>query len=1422
MQGISSPYLTHPPTSQFRPVHFRTNTSHDQGVCTHPIGHRKAQPAKTDNHLPPSVTAATDLENQESDSEDGWYTATPYDSSSDPGRQDAPTGMVNHAAPAITFSVKRHDNVQEDGLPIDVDAMDSDLNQQGAPTDSTAPTKLSISSSDESEDDSSTAEIKPRGKGYFDDPNHDAPLSANAIHQHEFPVFARSGMTDECSTKSAPAREDDTPELLISLYPHGILHHMLLLPSATAAALRLIERRLAMLSRIDDPASLERLGDHLRLVEQNWHKNVHNPHHTFTLLRRLKAFEHKHDVYSLEAKLNADYLIQKGRITSKQLAAPPEVMESNTIRDPQFRKPATWPRVVGWCCKKREYILRGAIRHLARTELQRSRQRVTTAIKKSPLVRIPSTGNTGKGNILHIYLQEQPDTIISVLTYLVCFTVKCAPNASNQQTAKAVLTADQQSQTPESIQRLLQRLIQPDYCPGMEKLLTNEMHWQHSLRLVHELMSAQDDVSLPVLLETRRQLNNLELPDHQCIIPLAYANIAVLRNQGHHVSAQLIHLFLTAQLSAKGLDTFPRWYFLTPPSVRHVRNALAQTASSPEKAFYLATLSFIDALTPVATKNNYEQDLHWMQCYYTVAYHEQKLLVHLMEQAAPHPLLPFASFQQNIGALWQLGKARKKMGHRALNPDSYAYYLSYLNVIWQEEPAIEDTIAELYRKRYLKQLGYDHCTEFINLFYDVVKWGSPAIRSIAANAGQLIGKLHNSGSSGFLNALYQEGKGLISSLYAAENPIHAVIAETLGTVLEVAQQCPAFFRVMWGDFALLMPQLESLLGQEASITNLLERIGVCMRGQALASLFTGDTPRQPDFDPTQHPRFATMIKRFQLLRDIISALHAGLPVIHLFLCRNATELKSSLKKIAWHTVSTYLARQCVNKMKPPIIRLCNNLRYARDLMPGLSLGLNSGFLAAMTPDNTVSLTHHIGRHSSLVTGAISYFLQPMVTRFGHYKAKIDQVKADPLDAEARSALLSERKKILGILGISFTLATIAALFINAFKVVVFISSPVLTTAVIGLSTFLCCGCVIARRYNAFDEARTSLDEAIAQRMKRTFAKDSPGAIAARQRIQEISKATLENMADLRRPGLSGWHIWRNHQLRMALSPYWHRLQYQEEALVRIKARIREKRHSDLQPDARHILNFVQARTLVNRAMTDPDSLSANPERLADLNQQLTRLFFLPLDAALLPYQLQYLMEEINAFLELFCGTTSPGENLEAIINTLETHNIELHKGDHIFNTLHMRHIRSSFLNSGKTDCLPPAGQHALRQNMEEERLASLPDMLDAQAILMNAMARCDHQQLQKEQQAREARMVMVNQRALRECLKHYAASSIPNLSTSPLFKANLDIQLRELERASRPWLVEETRQPRQQQGCDQPWYGCTYQAMEAFKAFSRS
>ena len=131
-----------------------------------------------------------------------------------------------------------------------------------------------------------------------------------------------------------------------------------------------------------------------------------------------------------------------------------------------------------------------------------------------------------------------------------------------------------------------------------------------------------------------------------------------------------------------------------------------------------------------------------------------------------------------------MAKVRKTIGGRALNPNSYAYALSTLNFVWQEEENIEDTVAELYRKHYLHLLAYDPCTEFKELFFQTANWGSATTRLLCIKAGKLLQKFENSGSTDVLDFLYQEGKGLFSSLFGAESPTHRLISDYAHVIAE--------------------------------------------------------------------------------------------------------------------------------------------------------------------------------------------------------------------------------------------------------------------------------------------------------------------------------------------------------------------------------------------------------------------------------------------------------------------------------------------------------------------------------------------------------------------------------------------------------------------------------------------------------------
>ena len=1359
-----------------------------------------------------------------------------------------PSEALKHINLDMPWFNEEHEDDQYIELPIDVDAIDSDLNNRGRPigraqTKSVQSQEACSSTSYESEENDHKTEGASKRKHSqrktgIDHRKQHTPTELQEIYQQSLPIVKLSTHTYGNPSSISIDGEDDQPELLIALYPHGILQALLILFPETAV--EILKSRLAKLgstsmdtferlhlSRMQNRAGFrDTLATNLANLRENLNdleSDRHNVRFQLAMLKNLRKFEHQYNVYSLESKMDADFLVQKGRLSSKQLATAIDNVEGNQLKDPKPFKPTTWLRPLGHQCKEREIILRGAMWSLAKYHLEKSAQSVLKELMQHPPVRVPVSGiDTFKRTTVNHYIREQPEIVIKVLTYLACLNVKRYRCIKSIKAAKLVLTTGQQAQTTESVQALFNRLTRQNLIPEIATQLDNEIGWLHAKRLSCELESPQAAASLSDLMDKRQYILNFRLLNPEKNKPSLKGDPDRLTCIERKVSARLIHHFLTTQSSPNQSGLFPHWFFLKPPADDHIRTVLSQNSNTPEKSFYLATLHFIDAMSRSEQDDNYDSCLHWMQCYYDMTYAEQQLLIHLIDHDEPGGLLPCEHFEQNIDALWQLARSRKSMGLRPLNPDSYAYYLSYLNYIREEEESIEDSIAELYRKRYLKLLDYDPYQEFKTLFGEVFNWGSHASRTICQKANELMQGVKASGLPNALGFLYKEGKGLISSLFSADNPIHYLITDTLGTMLKVAQQNPRFFRVMWGDFALLMPQLKSLLGQDASVTGLLESIETCMRGHALASLFSGDKPQPLDVNPLQNPQMATVIKRFQLLRDMITAFHVGLPVIEIFLSNSLDTLINKAKKVAQNLLTTYLARQCLGHMKPRIFRLLNNLRCARDLMPSLNLGLTSDFLASMAPETTVRLAHHIGRRTSVVASVLGFLLDPLVMRFDKYQEKINNAKANPSSIAARSELASERKKVAGILGVSSVLATAAILLVNTFQIVLLLSSPWLTIACIGITTFFGSSCFVARRYDEWDEVWTSLSETISDQMKRTFAKDSPKAIEARQRAHQISKDTLTKMSEVREHTQNGWRDWQQNQLLKELSKYWHQLHYKEEMLQRIKATVREKCQSDIQRDAQHILNFVQAKAMVENAIRDPDHISANPDHLADFNQQLARLYFPPLDAALFPYQLINLEQEINAFLEHSCGTNCPGANIKAIMDTVENYHIDLHKGEYLFKLLHMRQLQSLSLGKDRT-----ADQRFHQKpglpllhcsDTTKVPMAHLPDQLTATAIMAKTQQKCEQQQLKKEEQAREARMKMVTRRALHDCLKgkaKYSASRIPDFSKDPLFKTHLELQIRELEKASLPWSIDYTLPSTRTSDSEKPPAGCTYKALEA-------
>ena len=1333
---------------------------------------------------------------------------------------------------------EEHDDGLYFELPIDVDAIDSDLNSKGQPTSGVQPQKESSGTPYESEENDYKTEETSQRKHSVNNWKHQSPSELPEIYKESLPVVKLSTQAyGDPSSISIDVR-DDQPELLISLYPHGILQLLLILFPETA--IKIIKSRLDKLSStsMDTFEKLQKswmqnrtkfrdtLTTNLAVLRESLNdleRDVHNARYQLAILKNLRKFEHQYNVYSLESKMDADFLVQKGRISSELLATSLEKIEGNQLKDPKLLKPTTWFRKFGYQCKEREFILRGAMWGLAKYQMEKSAQSVLTELIKHPPVRVPVSGtDTCRRNTVNQYIQEQPETVIKVLTYLVCLNVKRHRYIRNIKAAKLALTACQQTHTAESAQAFIDRLTSQTLMPEIAKQLEDEIGWLHGERLDHELESTQAEARLPDLLDQRQHIRNLKLLKPEKAKSILGNQPSPLVSGEREVSARLIHHFLATQSSPREADLFPQCLFLEPPAADHIFAVLSQSSNTPEKSFYLATLQFIDAMNHSKQDASYDSDLHWMQCHYDMNYHQQQLFIYLMDKAEPSQLLPFDKFEQNIEALLRLAKARKQTGLRPLNPDSYTYSLSYLNFVWQEEENIEDIIAELYRKRYLRLLNYAPYTEFLSLFSDVFDLGDKARRAITTKAGLLINAFKKSGFSNAFDYLCQEGKGVISSLFSYGSPIYTRIINTLSTMLKVAKQNPKFFRVMCGDFALLIPRLKSLLGYDTSVTGLLENISLCIRGQALASMFSGDKPEQLDVDPLRNPEIATVFRRYQLLRDMISISEIGLPIAEIFQGISWNTIKEKAQKFLLNLSSTYLAKQCINPMKPPIIRLCNNLLYARDLMPSLTLGLKPDFLASMVPEETVRLAHHIGRRTGIAGGIVSYLLDPLIIRVDKYKEKINNAKANPCSMEARNELTSERKKIAGILGVSSVLSTAAILLVNTFKIIIFISSPWLTTACIGIITFFGSSRFVARRYNELDEVWTSLSETVSEQMKRTFAKNSPKAIEARKRIDEISRANLARMAEHTEQECSSWRIAKKNFRRIKLSKFWNQLPYKNKEKIHqdIKNKIREKHH-EMMEEAQYLDHLLKASTLLKSAIKKPEEIVNNMDNHTDFNQQLARLHFKPIGAENFLAELTTQKETITNFLQYTYGTVDLGESIEEIMNTIETYNINLYMGAYLEHRAYIHDLKSAFFHTG----MAANEQHVQERPPTEEKdgkgsEASFPDVAALREMMKKADLEFEEQWLERERQVQERMMKTVTSQALLKSLEDrqkHTERSIADVLVTPLYKANLEIQVNALNKTQ---TADETHPSTQHQDPLLATHGCGYKPREACKALA--
>lgn len=1054
-------------------------------------------------------------------------------------------------------------------------------------------------------------------------------------------------------------------------------------------------------------------------------------------------------------------------------------------------------------------------------------------IKSQPLIAIAFDHNLSTQDILSHYHEHQPELIRQLTVDYLCQYAQKHSSLEIYQLAIKALELEQYQHSLKDILELIEQCTESKLRPDLYKWLSTKISELHGRRLYQEIDNFNPQTAtLNQLLTARDQFRLLESIHEQLkdklnlwlfsidfwVNPLDQLTWA-LKKKKNAISAKLIELWLTAESLPRIQSSHHQWFLLTPPQkwpgtpgrnnhlypYLYIEEILEQGKNGPENVFFEAVLKYMDAINTCEINDFHDNIRQWKQCQYDVGYYQQQLLVQMTRELIkspnhPHFMIPDNNFEQNITTLRKLTKIRKNIGEYVFNPDSYAFLISTKDLIWKQEESIEDIIADLYHEKYLGDLGYNVWNEFQDAFQETTQ----ALPYLWNTISSAIGSV----SQAIANPSSIKGAGLFSILNSGDKvkQVHDLVCNTLKTMLKVAQNNPRFFRTMWGDIALLLPQFESLFDSDHSISGLFQRLTTCLNAQALASGFSGDKPCPLDFNPGENPEIAKCIKRFQLFHDMAIGLHMGVSVLDLL-------INGRPHKVLMNAISTYMARRCVNPMKPQIIRFCNNLRHVHELLPKLTMDLPTGIFPTIDARQTIVRARHIGITGGLTSGAVSYYLEPITDRIHIIHEQYKRVKINNNDAEAWGSLRQEEKKMAGILTTSSVFATFTGWFVYTSSVLVLFANPMFTAALAGLSMFTSSFYTMTRRLNQLEDIKRPVREAIHQHIERVFAEDNPKAIEARQYVHELSTEMMTNLSYIQAVRQCKYNT-----LRLRLARYWYQCTNKDMHLEAINKSL-ESMDSDLKLDAHHMLNCVQTIKLAQEAMEDADAISSDPCRLALFNQKLTSHHFKPLQASAFQYRLINLLKEAEVIIFQHSGTTTPGADIPSIKNTLKKHTIEQLKGLHILNTIERK--------GQKYRMQLAAPDHSWPQNLQTEadrefcREGQESNSKTLQELSMNTLAtmlediekEINEQSILRNQQAMESFMKLVMKRSMRRYFKNestLADRDFLNVANSSVLQMEIELQLRDFKDACSHLSKDTEEKITQSWDTDKPISGITY------------
>ena len=727
--------------------------------------------------------------------------------------------------------------------------------------------------------------------------------------------------------------------------------------------------------------------------------------------------------------------------------------------------------------------------------------------------------------------------------------------------------------------------------------------------------------------------------------------------------AEQLHRILDSE---KHKPVEKRLFALKVPSIQRLMEKLATNASDTETRLYTTMESLFKAEADFHANQN-DANLKTLQ---KVRFDARRLQ---QEQAEfeiraklrnqdEQVVLTSGHYDQDVETLKTIHSIRQKLTPvRPVGSHTEGAYRLARRVFWDKERAFPQILADLEQARTLQKLDYSAEKEFLQLLKDIDGLDGATIKQAASNIaapGSQLWQDWQAGKASFLQVLRLPGQ----SYRALEQEARNIIT----SALQVAERNPEQFRRLFGDVSLIMDQLQSLLGYDS--VGLLTQLQNAARAHSMASCFAGDEAVLEEVDPNSD--LAKNIKRFQLLCDMAAyTMHATTALNFVQNVMNGTAAGMcaatagfvgglltfgaaapacaaigtavgtalTAGKAALSAGGTYAIREGLNSLNGEQVRLLDKI-----------VNFGPTFLTATSPYDAIATgLRHFGKGDSLPTAMARTVLGPILTPFKNmYKA----IKGIYHGEEGAWKKLGT-ELALASSAIALTAALGATLYATGFAVI--LGSPVLGATLSALAFSY----GFFQLVNRIRTVGSSVYSSIQHYQQAMFNSGNPMIKQVRKECEKEARTLVARMMDR---DLYYQRI-QEEKMKELYNTRWKQWSeaHSAEALTHVQAVAKQLQETEASRKqlAAQITESVRLVSVLEEGIKNAAEIAGSDNKLQALKAELTKagIEANPVNRAALALTLQALKEEQLGIIERQCGTSTPGETEEAILDTLNEH-----------------------------------------------------------------------------------------------------------------------------------------------------------------------